>query len=1147
MSAKTQTKTKFDELINVYLDNIIGRTTNDGSLEFEVRFGTKGSKISYIDYTNVVRNLLSSNFKSSVPTDFLRINCEYNDPKTGVTKLSNIRSEIGGLGNISKYCSTDSILDTTGSAFCTFEQKSFMRSDDGTALYPLDFEDFNFRVSVQIERKFHQGAGIVRNIIDRWKDSKKVFRLINRTTLKHDKYPVKVDISIVRSSRMNGRNMVPEYRFTNSGVLESNQIYEIEIEIDNTKVGPGTEFNSAEAVGNAIRNVIKLIMSGIQSTNYPVSYTEQNTVKSEYMELLGNEKKSNHYIKNRNFAGPSSFTLQLENIAPYTEDTNVPNINNNYTVTDKADGARKLLYIGKNRKIYLIDTNMNVQFTGSLTESSDLTETLIDGEHILHNKSGEYINLYAAFDIYYLNRDDVRSLAFTPLLAPTEKDKDNYRLLLLNDTIKNNIKSVSISKSDTTPIRIEPKIFRLGSDTVSIFKQCGDILNNPAMYPYETDGLIFTPAEFAVGADNKNANADKPFKKSWGHSFKWKPPRFNTIDFLVSVKTLPSGENAVGNLFKSGVNSNASSQIIQFKTLILRVGFDEKIHGYINPCKNILDDEIPAYSDYNSNDYRPMQFFPSSPSDDDAGICNIMLQEGNNGKKVMLTEEGETIEDNMIVEFSYAMDGDRHWKWKPLRIRYDKTEDLRSGGNNFGNDYRVANNNWHSIHYPITDNIIKSGLVSYVAEDDDVYYKQVSGVSRTKELRNFHNLFVKNMLIVKVSKPGNNMIDLAVGKGGDIPKWKIAKLNFVFGIDIAADNISNRKDGVCARYLNERKKSKRMAKGIFVNGNSSVNIRNTEGIITDQGKKITNAVFGKGAKDAKDMGKGLYNVYGLGKDGFDITSIQFAIHYMFESQVTLHNFLRNVSEVTKVGGYFIGTSYDGASIFRLLSEKQKGESDVIMVEGDKIWEVTKEYERSDFSDNSSCLGYAINVYQESINKKFREYLVNYNYLTRMLENYGFTLVTTDEAKKIGIPSGTGMFSELFDNMNTEIKRNKKHNYGVAPDMTSEQKKISFLNRYFIYKKTHSVNADTVSKNLLSQTLEDEMDIASQPPLINDLEEEQEEKSKSEETPNVTVNKEPSKSSKETTKSKPKKINRIKLKTPKSSVKKSSKANTEAKK
>ena len=227
MSERTQPKEKFDELINLYLENMLGRTSSDGSLEFEVRFGTKGSKISYIDYTNVVRNLLSSNFTSTVPSDFLRINCEYIDPKTGVTKLSNIRSEIAGLGNISKYCSSDSIVDATGSAFCTFEQKLLLRNDDGSPIYPLEFEDYNFRVSVQVEKKFHQGASIIRSIIDKWADSKKTFRLINRTTLKHDIYPVKVDISIVRSSRKEGRNMIPEYRFTNSGVLESNQIYEI--------------------------------------------------------------------------------------------------------------------------------------------------------------------------------------------------------------------------------------------------------------------------------------------------------------------------------------------------------------------------------------------------------------------------------------------------------------------------------------------------------------------------------------------------------------------------------------------------------------------------------------------------------------------------------------------------------------------------------------------------------------------------------------------------------------------------------------------------------------------------------------------------------------------------------------------------------
>ena len=46
---------------------------------------------------------------------------------------------------------------------------------------------------------------------------------------------------------------------------------------------------------------------------------------------------------------------------PVNEDANIPNIRNGYTVTEKADGERKLLYIDETGKMYLIDTNMNVR------------------------------------------------------------------------------------------------------------------------------------------------------------------------------------------------------------------------------------------------------------------------------------------------------------------------------------------------------------------------------------------------------------------------------------------------------------------------------------------------------------------------------------------------------------------------------------------------------------------------------------------------------------------------------------------------------------------------------------------------------------------------------------------------------------------
>ena len=63
----------------------------------------------------------------------------------------------------------------------------------------------------------------------------------------------------------------------------------------------------------------------------------------------------------------------------------------------------------------------------------------------------------------------------------------------------------------------------------------------------------------------------------------------------------------------------------------------------------------------------------------------------------------------------------------------------------------------------------------------------------------------------------------------------------------------------------------------------------------------------------------------------------------------------------------------------------------------KIWEIKKGYEQETFDNNNSSIGLAIDVYQETINKVFREYLVNYDYLTELMRAYGFELLTKEEA------------------------------------------------------------------------------------------------------------------------------------------------------
>jgi hypothetical protein len=53
-------------------------------------------------------------------------------------------------------------------------------------------------------------------------------------------------------------------------------------------------------------------------------------------------------------------------------------------------------------------------------------------------------------------------------------------------------------------------------------------------------------------------------------------------------------------------------------------------------------------------------------------------------------------------------------------------------------------------------------------------------------------------------------------------------------------------------------------------------------------------------------------------------------------------------------------------------------------------------------------------------------------------------------------------------MKNEIKRNprRESDYKEAPFMSSIEKSLSFLNRYFVFKKTTNVNASKISKMFL---------------------------------------------------------------------------------
>ena len=390
-------------------------------------------------------------------------------------------------------------------------------------------------------------------------------------------------------------------------------------------------------------------------------------------------------------------------------------------------------------------------------------------------------------------------------------------------------------------------------------------------------------------------------------------------------------------------------------------------------------------------------------------------------------------------------------------------------------------------------------------ETEDIYYNGMKTESKTQSLRDFHNLFVKKLLIdvVASKQPKTKLIDLAVGKGGDLPKWTMSKVFGVLGIDLSKDNIMNDNNGACARFISSYESNKRMPICMFIQGDTSKLIHNGDFTkikenanssilelikedeeqeekveeleeVENKSKVIMDALMGHGNKESMTY-PFLKKHFGLFREKFDVCSIQFALHYMFEDKTKLHSFLCNVSNYTKQGKYFIGTCYDGKKIYNSLEDLEQGEMIEKYTDKQKIWHVKKKYsdeEKLFMNDDENSIGLKISVYQESINKEFDEYLVNFDYFIKLMEDYGFKMVDPMlyHSKKIN-PNGN--FQELFDNMMSDESKLKQ--YKQSKNMSEEEKYISFMNNYFIFQKINNVNTELLYNHYIYNDGSDELD------------------------------------------------------------------------
>ena len=86
---------------------------------------------------------------------------------------------------------------------------------------------------------------------------------MKRITLVHKLYAFNIDISIVKTSHTRKENApIPEYNINTARVFESSEVYELEIEIDNSRIDLKTIYSSYVELAKALRLNIKYILCG---------------------------------------------------------------------------------------------------------------------------------------------------------------------------------------------------------------------------------------------------------------------------------------------------------------------------------------------------------------------------------------------------------------------------------------------------------------------------------------------------------------------------------------------------------------------------------------------------------------------------------------------------------------------------------------------------------------------------------------------------------------------------------------------------------------------------------------------------------------------------------------------------------------------
>lgn len=903
----------------------------------------------------------------------------------------------------------------------------------------LDIEDYNIRFRCNTEDEvLREEKEKLLKVIKTDNDFKITSREKNRNSLILDNIKIELtETKTIKSS--NNKNIFDFENYPSS--------YELEIELLNDNINDKTL--------KELNMYITLLLKVIQQSNYIITKTEINNVIIAYKKLLN--KKEEEILKRIDSMNVSSLEIKHLDI-----------IENKYAITDKADGEHSFL-LTTNNKIYIISQYFHIKDIG-ITITKEYNNCIFDGELIFKPKLNKYI--FMAFDCLFYNGEDKRiePKLLTRLsyinkfmkclnMSYKEIEHKNY-----NDIIKNKeyyekqlkdftadlIKDIN---DKTKHFIMRPKLFIpvYGISNYEIYeytKLYWNIYNELSInnkYPYNLDGIVYQPLnqEYEIISKNIKFNI-----------YKWKPSNQNSIDFYIKF-VRDETTNKINTIYnkieqiedddieeeKTKEKSIEKSTIIKYKICNLYVGSVDKKNNienpiYFNPINNNINNDIHIV-------YLPVD-----------------------NKGYVRDRENQIIYDKTVIEFCYDNDEpNKYFRWKPIRTRYDKTENVIKYHTKYGNNETVASNIWDSIKYPITFNdIIKLSSENSYRETKDKLNNLIIDIKTNKseqyynvnlDIKNivqpkadFHNA-VKTQLIYSYCSPKPlkmNIFDTSIGLGGDIYKYYNAEVNEAICMDIDYNGLYA-SNGAINRYKIMKKTKPKVPFMDFFQANFSINL--------DVDSQINNG-----------MDKTQDNINKMKKyfiQNYDIISCQFSFHYFLETEETLQTAINNINKLLKPKGYIIITCFDAQKVHKYLGNENKI-INYVDINGIKtpIHSIEKKYDINDknkiIKNNNKLIfkcGNAIDVMVGEGGISAIEYLVDKTYLINKMKENNINLIET------------GTFKDMYENLKEYVNlikevetkpkmkdylKNKLAKYYEDNEVNKECKKISFLNRYYIFQK-----------------------------------------------------------------------------------------------